>query len=802
MKLENAEYPNTQYSIISNSKLFQRGIIFMKKILVVDNDRLILEFMTDILSKEGYQVMTAESGLSALDILKSNTPDVIFTDLVMPDIDGRKLCKIIRGMERLKDSYVVVLSATLTEEPLNSVELGINACIAKGPFNRMARNIIRVLDEPDLAHSRCLSGEVIGGEGFHRRGIIRELLSVKNHFEVILERISEGILEITSDGEILYANPVALSLIPVPEEELLGSGFVDLFAEYDRHRLSELIRDEDQGAKRIEEDSPVEMNGRLFALSIVPLGKDRFTNIIVINDITERKMAEEALTASESRLRDLIEKNADAIIIVDSEGIARFANPAAGTLFGKRPGEFVGDPFGFPLAAGETTEIDLLTRDRGPTVAEMRVVEIEWKTKRAYLASIRDITERKDMEESLRKANETILEQQKELIEEERLKVLLQMAGATAHEMNQPLTALLGNIDLLKFDKDDPEKMANRLNVIVTAGKRISSTVKKIQNIRHVDTKPYVGDKTIIDINQDINILLIEESDEDFATITALLRDTGRIKLSRSKGIDDAMKALDQNQIDIIISALQLPDGDGFKLLEVLGKNRIETPVVIVADHGSEMVASELIQAGAYGYLTKDLLSREALSSRLNSALEKARLKREIKMAQDKMAEMATMDELTGLYNRRYFMDVVEREIARTKRHGTGLALSMMDLDHFKKINDTYGHSAGDTVLSEIGKILKKWARQTDLVCRYGGEEFAFIMPNTGLRGARVACERLREMVSKHPFEYETSRFQITISIGIAVYNGSADQSPKDLIKKADGALYRAKEEGRDRVCD
>ena len=213
------------------------------------------------------------------------------------------------------------------------------------------------------------------------------------------------------------------------------------------------------------------------------------------------------------------------------------------------------------------------------------------------------------------------------------------------------------------------------------------------------------------------------------------------------------------------------------------------------------MIASaELIQAGAYDYLTKNRLSKKSISQSITSAVEKARLKREIRMVQDKMAEMATLDELTGLYNRRYFEDAFNRDFARAKRHGPELVLSMMDLDHFKEINDTYGHSAGDMVLSETGKIIRRWARQTDICCRFGGEEFAAIMPDTGSRGARIACERLRKMVGEHPFEYEASQFQVTISIGVAEYSGSKDQSPRDLVKRADEALYRAKNEGRNRV--
>ena len=589
-------------------------------------------------------------------------------------------------------------------------------------------------------------------------------------------------------------------MIGIPEEELLGSDFTGLFAQRDHARLYGLLRKPDDNPS-ITYDLPVRLNAHDVTLDILPLAGNKKTFSIVMTDVTRQRRESEVLRAGERRLRKLINENADAILIVDDEGIVKFLNLAAESLFGRRFEEMIGDQFGFPLTAGETTELDLVGGSGEPRVAEMRVVEIEWKGDKAYLASIRDITQRKHMEESLRKANKKILEQQDELIEEERLKVLLQMAGATAHEMNQPLNVLLGNIELLEYDKDNPEKLGHRLDVIKTAGKKISSTVKKIQNVRHVNTKPYVGGRTIIDIDQKTNVLSVETSDKDFETISAVIGEVEAMNLTRAKGIAEAMELLDQNNIDIVLSAYRLSDGNGGDLLEALAEKEIQTPVVILTAHGDDMVASKLIQAGAYDYLTKDGLSKKSISRSITGAVEKARLKKEIQMAQAKMAEMATLDELTGLYNRRYFEDAFNRDFARAKRHGTGLVLSMMDLDHFKEINDTYGHSAGDMVLSETGEIIRRWARQTDICCRYGGEEFAVIMPDTGSKGARKACERLRKMVEEHPFEYEASQFKITISIGVAEYSGSKNQSPRDLVKKADEALYRAKNEGRNRVC-
>jgi len=153
---------------------------------------------------------------------------------------------------------------------------------------------------------------------------------------------------------------------------------------------------------------------------------------------------------------------------------------------------------------------------------------------------------------------------------------------------------------------------------------------------------------------------------------------------------------------------------------------------------------------------------------------------------------------LTELYNRRYFIEALEGEYERAIRYGTEMALIMMDLDYFKKINDTYGHSAGDMVLSKIGNLIKSHVRRNDLACRYGGEEFAVILPNIIRESTYAAYERFRKMVFEQPFDYESMRFRVTVSIGIAYSNDS--ESINDLFVHADQALYQAKEEARNKT--
>jgi two-component system cell cycle response regulator len=164
------------------------------------------------------------------------------------------------------------------------------------------------------------------------------------------------------------------------------------------------------------------------------------------------------------------------------------------------------------------------------------------------------------------------------------------------------------------------------------------------------------------------------------------------------------------------------------------------------------------------------------------------------------MAEMSIRDALTGLYNRRFFSEALERETARSIRNRTDLVLCIMDLDFFKQINDTMGHQTGDMVLSELGRMLTDWIRQTDIPCRYGGEEFAVILTDTDIEHAIGVCERFRRMLVEYRFQHQEKSFQVTISIGIASLQNLDNPTSETVIQAADQAMYQAKAGGRNRV--
>jgi diguanylate cyclase (GGDEF)-like protein len=175
---------------------------------------------------------------------------------------------------------------------------------------------------------------------------------------------------------------------------------------------------------------------------------------------------------------------------------------------------------------------------------------------------------------------------------------------------------------------------------------------------------------------------------------------------------------------------------------------------------------------------------------------------RELQDVNSELEQKNMEDPLTGLYNRRYFQQHLERELRRTMRRELPLALLMIDVDHFKPINDTHGHLVGDQILKQLAGLMNQHAkRAADVVCRYGGEEFAIILPETDLDDARTFAEQLLSMVREHAFETDVGEQRITISAGVISTSNRIFDNVEELFKAADEALYNAKNQGRDQVA-
>ncbi len=168
-------------------------------------------------------------------------------------------------------------------------------------------------------------------------------------------------------------------------------------------------------------------------------------------------------------------------------------------------------------------------------------------------------------------------------------------------------------------------------------------------------------------------------------------------------------------------------------------------------------------------------------------------------MYHEEIYKMTIVDGLTGAHVKRYLMEALDRELTRAKRHSRPLSLVMFDVDHFKRINDTLGHLAGDYALKELARVVQSRIRRDEVLARYGGEEFALVLPETNLEGAEALAETLRQRIESHEFVFEGERIEVTVSLGVAERT-ELMTGPNDLVQVADACLYIAKRTGRNRV--
>jgi two-component system cell cycle sensor histidine kinase/response regulator CckA len=263
----------------------------MVEILVADNHPLIRQFLTEILSKEGYTVLSAEDGLAALDLLADHRPRALIVDLIMPNIDGSTLCRLVRKYPAHREAFIIVLSAVAAEMPIKASELGANAYVAKGPFKTMGTEILDILRAARESGFGQVFEETRGLADIHAREITRELLSRKRHFEIILSSLDEGILEITGDGRVVYANRSAIAMIGTPEEALLARALIELMPKEYRKAIRELIRKPDSSSAGIA----ARLNKRELEIRFYPFSEESERAIVLLVDVTERKRFEEQL---------------------------------------------------------------------------------------------------------------------------------------------------------------------------------------------------------------------------------------------------------------------------------------------------------------------------------------------------------------------------------------------------------------------------------------------------------------------------------------------------------------------------
>ena len=302
-------------------------------------------------------------------------------------------------------------------------------------------------------------------------------------------------------------------------------------------------------------------------------------------------------------------------------------------------------------------------------------------------------------------------------------------------------------------------------------------------------------------------ILVVDDHPDNVEIIDARLSSRGFEVETASNG-EEALERVRANPPHLILLDVMMPLMDGYEV-----SRRIKTdptlpyiPIILVTARDSTQDKVEGLDAGADDYLTKPVNFPE-LEARVRSMLRIKRLQdeldeknRELETANKRLRKLSITDGLTGLFNHRHVHELLHEEFERSKRTGEPLAVAMLDLDHFKRVNDTYGHPTGDVILYETAQILHDTAREIDMAGRYGGEEFVMILPGTTEAEASRFAERVRHRVAEHVFRDGSTEVRMTVSAGVASYPELDADAPGTLLRRADEALYAAKEGGRNRV--
>ncbi len=298
-----------------------------------------------------------------------------------------------------------------------------------------------------------------------------------------------------------------------------------------------------------------------------------------------------------------------------------------------------------------------------------------------------------------------------------------------------------------------------------------------------------------------MRVLLAEDSRVIRKMLAAKLVTWGYQVVEAEDGLEAWSILQSPDSPHLVLLDWMMPGMDGIDVCQKMRASR-EGPyryIIMLTGKGESKDIVAGLNAGADDYLTKPV-AQEELRVRLRAGKRILGLQEELLIVQEQLRYQATHDGLTRLYNRSAILEVCQREFARVSREKRPVSLVLADIDHFKRINDTFGHGAGDIVLKEVSSLLRQSIRVYDSLGRYGGEEFLFVLPGCGPDEARIQTERVRRLLAETRITVGETTLTVTMSLGIASYWGDGPANLETVIEAADEALYRAKDSGRNRI--
>ncbi len=519
-----------------------------------------------------------------------------------------------------------------------------------------------------------------------------------------------------------------------------------------------------------------------------------------------------------SLFQSIVEHASDAIIVVNLDGAIMLSNPAVAEIFQRQRNDFQGELFGFPIASGELTEIEILRQDGLLAVAEMRVSEAYWERERVFIAILRDITERKRMETALHEAKEELAA----VYRCAPLGVITLKTDGRVKLWNPAAENILG--------WKETEVVGNvlpNISAMLTHRHRVSGNrplAVHDEAIKGREIQQLKKDGTPVDLS--VSLASVRDVAGQAAGIVCIVEDISR-RLRDAEKLRLSGKIFENTQEGILVTDAQgvilavnqaFVAVTGYTAADAIGRkpNLLNSGLhdrsfyqemwrLLIKDghwrgdiwnrRKNGEIYPEWINISAIRDDDGNLSNYVAIFSDISKAKEN----------EESLLRLAHFDALTGLPNRFLFQDHVALALAQAERNGKQVAILFLDLDHFKTINDTLGHRAGDNVLIEAAQRLAACLRAGDTLSRFGGDEFMAVLPdldtsNGGSNDAAASVADKLLATLARPFIVEGQEVRISTSIGIALYPQDGQQL-NVLSNAADAAMYRAKQRGRNTYC-
>jgi diguanylate cyclase (GGDEF)-like protein/PAS domain S-box-containing protein len=740
-----------------------------RSILIVDDDPSICKSLSAILRKNGYQTEAAHTGEAALTKARHRFFDLALLDIKLSDIGGIELIGQLK--QQHPDMAVIMVTAHgSVDTAVQALNEGASAYIMK-PFSidEVLAAVGRSLEKQRLAAENRRLYEAAQHEVAKRRQAEKALSEQREYYRSFVESLTDWAWEMDAEGVHTYSNRAVEGLLGYTVDEVVGRHVTDLWPDEDRthQSLDRLQRDlaarkgwrnvaarfkHRDGSVRIVESTAIPMldaQGGLLGYR----GIDR--------DITERRLAEEALRESEERYRELVQHQGEGIGLVDEDERFTLVNPAAEEVFGVRAGELVGRNLADFVEKdtwesirgqtemrrrGETTTYDLeIIRPDGERRQLVVTATPRYDDNGAFTGAFgvfRDITERKRAELALqasvrflRIANQHV--KMDPLLEDsvDELKRLTKCAAVGIRILDDD-----GGIPYQAYDgfSQDFYELESPLSIESDSCMCINVVKGEVDQ-----SKPFYTDAGSFYMNGTTRFLATVPEEERGETRNACNR----------FGYES-----------VALVPIRVAD-------QLLG-------LIHVADPAEDKVPVWMVR----------ILEQAGLQ--LGTAIQRVR-------AQEGLAHAASHDPLTGLANRQLVRQLFASERARARRSGKKLAVMYLDLDHFKNVNDTLGHTFGDSLLRAVADRLRGVPRTADTIARMGGDEFVLMVPDVGKpQDAVKVAERVMAAVRK-PYDVGGVKTRITTSVGIALFPQDGDELDA-LLRAADIAMYHAKERGRD----